>query len=253
MVGTRSESRTKGTEDAIARVRERLDRIDWYQTQELAPGLVTPGMFDLRPLVPRYGIPDDLTGARVLEVGTFEGFWAFELERRGAAVTALDIDRVQALDWPPRLRPDDDGVRGEGFALAREALGSSVERLGMSIYEATPERLGGGFDLVFCASVLIHLRDPMLALERMARLCRGRLILAEEYSRRLRLLPLAAAEFRAETPWMTWWRPSIRTWLSMVRVAGFHEVGRKARFTVPFRDRRGGVPHVVVHARGEAS
>ncbi len=58
--------------------------IDWYHTQELAPGLVTPGMFDLRPYVERYGLPASMEGMRVLDVGTFEGFWAFEMERRGA-------------------------------------------------------------------------------------------------------------------------------------------------------------------------
>ena len=224
-----SESSTvSGGDAAASRLRERLDDLGWYHTQELAPGVVTPGMFDLRPYVDRYGIPGDLSGMRALDVGTFEGFWAFELERRGAQVTALDVDSIQQLDWPPRLRPDADGRRGEGFELARDALGSSVERVGCSIYEPTPERLGGQFDLVFCGSVLIHLRDPMLALERMAALCRGRLILADEYSRRLALLPWAAAEFRGETPWSTWWRPAPRAWLAMVRCAGFEDV-RQAR------------------------
>jgi tRNA (mo5U34)-methyltransferase len=240
-----------GGPEGIQRLRARFDDIGWYHTQELAPGLVTPGMFDLRPLVRRYGIPADLSGKRALDVGTFEGFWAFELERRGARVTAIDVDRIQDLDWPPRLRPREDGRRGEGFQLAREALESSVERVGLSVYDATPERLGGTFHLVFCGSVLIHLRDPMLALERMAGLCRGgQLILAEEYSRRLAPLPFAAAEFRGETKWSTWWRPSIRSWLSMVRCAGFEDVRRHTRFVMRFRARRGGVPHVVIHARG---
>lgn len=237
-------------DDATAGLRERFEGIDWYHTQELAPGIVTPGMFDLRPLIDHYGIPGDLSGLRALDIGTFEGFWAFELERRGAQVTAIDVDSIQALDWPPRLRPAEDGRRGEGFLLAREALGSAVERVGISVYDATPERLGGTFDLVFCGSVLIHLRDPMLALERMAGLCSGRLILADEYSRRLGHLPLAGAEFRGETPWSTWWRPSIRAWLSMVRTAGFEDVRRTARFNMRFRGKRGGVPHVVIHARG---
>ncbi len=231
------------------RLREGLERIDWYHTQELAPGLLTPGMFDLRPYVGRYGLPDDLSGKRVLEVGTFEGFWAFELERRGADVTAIDVDRIQDLDWPPRLRPAEDGHRGEGFELVREALGSSVDRVGLSVYEATPERLGGSFDLVFCGSVLIHLRDPMLALERMAALCRGRLILTEEYSKRLSLLRLEAAEFRGATPYSTWWRPSVRAWLTMVRTAGFAEARAMGRFDMRFRELEGGVPHVVIHAR----
>jgi tRNA (mo5U34)-methyltransferase len=235
---------------AVERLRSRLGELAWYHTQELAPGIVTPGMFDLRPYVDRYGIPEDLSGARVLEVGTFEGFWAFELERRGAAVTALDIDTIQALDWPPRLRPAEDGRRGEGFELARAALESAVERIGLSVYDATPERLGGRFDLVFCGSVLIHLRDPMLALERMAALCGGKLILTEEYSRRLDLVPFAhGAEFRGETPWAVWWVPARRTWRSMVRCAGFDDVDERARFKMRFRDRRGGVPHVVIHAR----
>ncbi len=229
-------------------VSERLAEISWYHTQELGPGVVTPGMFDLRPYVERYGIPADLAGLRALDVGTFEGFWAFELERRGAEVVALDVDSIQDLDWPPRLRPAADGRRGEGFEVAREALDSDVRRVGLSVYDATAEALGGGFDLVFCGSVLIHLRDPMLALERLAALCRGRLILAEEYSRRLAWLPFGAAEFRGETPWSTWWRPSPRAWLAMVRCAGFEDVREHGRFRMRLREGRHSVPHVVVHA-----
>lgn len=242
---------TEAREEAVERLRSRFDEIGWYHTQELAPGLVTPGMFDLRPLVEHYGIPDDLTGIRVLEVGTFEGFWAFELERRGADVTAIDVDRIQQLDWPTRLRPTEDGRRGEGFELARDALGSNVKRVGASIYDATPELLGGGFDLVFCGSVLIHLRDPVLALERMADLCSGRLILCEEYSRSLARFPgTGLAEFRGESPWSVWWIPSPKAWLGMVETAGFVGPIERGRFSMRFRDGRGGVPHVVVHAQG---
>ena len=180
-----------------------------------------------------------------------DGFWAFELERRGARVTALDLDDPAALDWPPRLRragearaaEGADLAEGSGFEVAHRALGSAVERRTMSVYEATPEALGGPFDLVFCGSVLIHLRDPMLALERMAGLCRGRLVLAEEYSRKLGWVPrLKVAEFRGESPWMTWWRPSSRTWLAMVRCAGFEDVRVHSRFGLRFRDQRGAAP-----------
>jgi tRNA (mo5U34)-methyltransferase len=218
-------------------------------------------MFDHRPFVERYGLPTDLSGLRALDVGTMDGFWAFELERRGAQVIALDLDRPQDLDWPPRLRAAGEARMAEGAALAQDrgfqvahdALGSAVERRTASVYEATPEALGGRFDLVFCGSVLIHLRDPMLALERMAALCSGRLVLAEEYSRRLEWLPgLTAAEFRGETPWMSWWRPASRAWVAMVRCAGFEDVRRHARFALRFREARGGVPHAVIHARGAA-
>jgi tRNA (mo5U34)-methyltransferase len=238
-------TRGNAGDELRARVRE-LE--PWYHTLDLGGGVVTEGMFDLRPFVDRYGLPD-VVGKRVLDVGTFDGFWAFELERRGAAVTSIDLDRIQELDWPPRLRPAEDGSRGQTFQLAREALGSSVERIGCSIYEATPERLGGSFDLVFCGSVLIHLRDPMLALERMAGLCRGGLIIAEEHSRRLAPFRFVrGAEFRGDSPWSTWWIPTAATWVRMVHTAGFDGVREHGRFNMRFRAQRGGVPHVVIHA-----
>ena len=72
-----------------------------------------------------------------------------------------------------------DEPRGTGFRLAHEVYGSRVERVVCNIYDADPADLGT-FDLVFCGMVLIHLRDQLLALERIARLCRGTFITAEE-------------------------------------------------------------------------
>ena len=238
-----------------AALSERIAAVRWYHTLELAPGVVTEGFFDHRPYLAKYGLPADLSGQRAIDVGSQDGFWAFELERRGATVTALDVDRIQQLDWPPRSRPAGDEPRGDRFRFAAEARNSAVRWVGTSIYETAPEELGGTFDLVFCGSVLIHLRDPMLALERMAALCRDRLILAEEYSRLLERLPrISVAEFRGEGPHMTWWRPTTRTWLAMVRVAGFDEVCHHSRFRLAFsQERRQAVPHTVIHARGRAA
>ena len=159
---------------------ELLDRArghQWNHVLELAPGEVTDGWFDLRPHVRHYGLPARMDGMRALDVGTWDGFWAFEMERRGAEVVALDVDRVDQLDWPPRLRPESFPAepRGAGFELAKEILGSRVERVVCPIYDATPEELGT-FDVVLCGAVLIHLRDALLALERIAGLCRGTFI-----------------------------------------------------------------------------
>ena len=242
-------------EDLRALVAER----QWYHTLELAPGVVTPGLFAHTPHVDRYGLPADMSGLRALDVGSFDGFWAFEMERRGAQVTALDVDGPEELDWPRRLRalgaqaPNAQISQSTNFAIARGALDSAVERASLSIYHATPERLGT-FDVVFCGSLLIHLRDPVLALERMADLCSGRLVLGEAYSRRLDWIPrVKVAEFRGETPWMTWWLPTSRTLLAMTRCAGFEDVRLHDRFVLPFTQARGGVAHAVVHARGPAA
>jgi tRNA (mo5U34)-methyltransferase len=231
-------------------LRERARRISWYHTLELGPGVVTQGVFDLRPLVGRFGLPARLDGMRVLDVGTFDGFWAFEFERRGAAqVVALDLDGEEDFDWPPRRRSEAAGVLrpGAGFALAKEALGSRVERRIGSIYDADPAELGT-FDLIFCGMVLIHLRDQLLALERIARLCRGTFISAEEFDLATGLLPFPAARYRADRKAsVVFWQPSARTWRRMLCTAGFDQVRRHARFKV--RSTQGySVRHLVHHA-----
>src|SRR5438270_12929183 len=119
-----------------ADLRDEVRRYPWYHTLELAPDVVTEGMFDHRPVLDRYPLPADLTGMRCLDVATMDGFWAFEMERRGAAsVTAIDLDDPNELDWPASLRSsqkDLDETKAERFALAKRALGSNVERVVMS-------------------------------------------------------------------------------------------------------------------------
>jgi tRNA (mo5U34)-methyltransferase len=215
-------------------LRERVSQLGWYHTLELAPGVVTDGWFDLRPYVGRYGLPERMDGLRALEIGTWDGFWAFEMERRGAAeVVAIDLDDERELDWPPRRRPATfpERARGDGFRLAKEVLGSNVQRVVCNVYDADPADLGT-FDVVFCGMVLLHLRDQMLALERIARLCRGTFISAEEPDRLTSLLPFSAARYRADRD---------------AAVVFFDQVRRHADFSVP--SRRGfSVRHLIHHA-----
>ena len=232
-----------------AEFEQRVGDRSWYHTIELAPGLTTPGWFDLRPFVDRYGLPESMEGMRALDVGTWDGFWAFEMERRGAEVVALDLDDEEALDWPPRRRPANypAAARGDGFHLAAEILGSSVERVVCSVYDATPEDLGQ-FDLVFCGSVLVHLRDQLLAFERIANLCRGTFISAEAYDRPTSLLPFPVSRYFADRDSaVVFWLPSARTWGRMLWTAGFDEVRRQSRFIMRSQDGIK-IPHVVHHA-----
>lgn len=228
---------------------ERARQANWYHTLELSSGLVTHGMFDMRPYVARYGLPERMDGMRALDVGTWDGFWAFEMERRGAEVVALDLDDERKLDWPPRRRPAQfpSAPRGSGFRLAKAIYGSSVERVVLSIYDATPESLGI-FDLVLCGSVIIHLRDQLLALQRIAALCRGTFISAEEYDRLSDLIPFPVARYRANRPAdVVFWQPSRRAWRRMLWTAGFDSVVERGRFQM--RATAGyQVRHVIHHA-----
>src|SRR5688572_22496224 len=133
-----------GTGTATDDLHGRVQALQWYHDLELAPGLRTNGWFDMSEFVDHYGLPERMDGMRALDVGTWDGFWAFEMERRGAEVVALDLDDESRLDWPPRRRPAEFSPepRGSGFRLAHEILGSKVERVNLSIYDATPAELG---------------------------------------------------------------------------------------------------------------
>jgi tRNA (mo5U34)-methyltransferase len=163
-------------EDVDRELQDRVDAVTWYQTIELPGGVVTPGVFDHRPLVPHYGIPSNLAGARVLDVASSDGFWAFEFERRGAReVVSLDVGSNLDWDLPPELKLQlvaEGLVRrsDSGFEIAREALGSAVKRVEGSVYDLDPA-VHGSFDFVHCSDVLLHLANPFAALRALRRVC----------------------------------------------------------------------------------
>jgi len=103
--------------------------------------------------------------------------------------------------------------------------------------------------LVFCGSVLMHLRDQLLALERIASVSRDRFVLAEEYDRLTSLVPAALSRYRADRePAVIFWAPNVRAWKRMVWSAGFDEVSEHARLRIKVGT-KASVPHVVLHAR----
>ena len=226
-----------------ADLRERVAALPlWYHTIDLGNGVVTPGWFDLRPIVDRMPWPD-VRGKRCLDVGTWDGFLAFELERRGAAeVVATDIEDHASWDWPAPLRARGTAYleslagpeRGHGFALAREALGSNVERELISIYDLSPERLGT-FDVVVCGSLMLHLRDPMGALEAVASVCAGRFLSAEQIDLRTtvlhRRLPVAVVRPGDE---LQWWSFNSHAHAKMIEETGFAIERASRPYAIPF-------------------
>jgi tRNA (mo5U34)-methyltransferase len=159
---------------------ERVTQHDWWHTIELAPGVVTPGGWELRPTAAELPWPD-VRGKRCLDVGTADGFWAFELERRGAAeVVATDLP--SAFQQKARAR----------FELARELRGSRVVYEERDVYD-----LDGEYDVVFMGFVLQMVRDPLGALEAIRGVCRGHLLLLDTISLPLSLLPSPLARLDA--------------------------------------------------------
>jgi tRNA (mo5U34)-methyltransferase len=202
----------------------------WYHTIELPDGTVTRGTYDHRPLVPHYGLPDDLRGKRALDVGSWDGFWAFELERRGAEVTSVDLETFAELDLPPPLhefaseRPPHFSFR-TGIDIARRRLGSSLELVSSSIYDLEPDRVGM-FDFVHTGDILLHLRDPVLALQHLHSVTSGEALIADCFDPTLDEMGMGSGLTRYQGGWydVTWWMPALSTLCQMVTDAGFADV-----------------------------
>ncbi len=133
----------------------------WFQKIELFPGFYSPGWQDpAKDKLPYFGLPDDLRGMRVLDIGCAEGFFSFEAERRGAR-EVIGIDSFT------------DSVRR--FNIVKEARQSNATAFLMNVYDLEPRRLGT-FDLVLFYGVFYHLKHPQHALERIRSVCTGTLL-----------------------------------------------------------------------------
>lgn len=233
---------------------EGVNSLDWYHTITFPDGTVTRGMFDHRELVPHYGIPDDLSGKRVLDVATSNGFWAFEFERRGGEVVATDV-RASRWDWPVGAAAhqpadgDDRPLRVPQFDLAAEALGSRVTLRELSVYDLDPSEIGR-FDFVHTADLLIHLARPLDALRRIREVVAddGEFLLADAVD----------PEHLGDAPlvwyvggWQNveWSVPSVTALAQMVHDAGFEHVEVLRLYNLPAWDHERGHWRAVVRAR----
>lgn len=135
-----------------------FEGIHWHQKWEVFQGVWTPGGNPVADLCSHAGLPHDLRGKRVLDVGAWHGCFSFECERRGASeVVALSLESPQAV----------------GFPKLKEALGSRVEYVQESVYTLDRKTLGE-FDVVLFFGVLYHLRYPLLAIDKLRGVCRGK-------------------------------------------------------------------------------
>lgn len=130
----------------------------WFHTFALnaAHRLYTPGVArDHRYRVPYF--PDSFDGQRVLDVGTFDGFYAFLAEHRGAA-RVVAVDNEQYVAWV-KTRWGIELEGGQGFRAIAGLLDSHVEYLrGDALALADT---GDRFDVVVCFGILHRVENPL--------------------------------------------------------------------------------------------
>ena len=209
----------------------------FYQTIEL-PGVgVIPGSWDHRDAVDVFLGHVDFNQKSVLDVGPANGFFSFEMEKRGAEVTAIDLGEDSPWDVVPHPYSDEETLIANmrnnvrmvenAFWFAHKALKSNVRLVYGSVYDV-PSKIKE-VDIALMSNVLQHFRDPLLAIQRVAQVVTEVIVITETMwcedpafisSTSMRFIP------RAETPEAnhSWWEVSPSFVIELLKLLGFQEV-----------------------------
>jgi tRNA (mo5U34)-methyltransferase len=200
----------------LQRQRGELAKLGYYHSIELPDGGVIPGIQSLetqRARIAQFPIPEDLRGKRVLDIGAWDGWFSFEMERRGASVVAVDATK--------RTR----------FLEAKAMLDSKAEHVVADICYLTPRDIGY-FDIVLFFGVLYHLKHPMLALERVCELTTDLACIESFVTDEQPFGTVPTMEFYEGTQlagqFDNWVGPNISCLMAMSRTAGFARVDFKS-------------------------
>ena len=215
----------------------------WYHTFDLPGGGTTKGYYDLRGVAAKVPIPASLAGKRCLDAAACEGFWSFEMARRGAdEVVSVDLPDTAAQDWQGSVdekeRELGTGMANEHFFQIRDVLGlDTVERRDMNLYDINPQDLGT-FDYVFIGNVLVHLADPARALRALASVMRpgAELLSLESNSLVLSALspriPIGQLWNVDDQP--RWWTPNRAAHRRILHAAGYEVLEQGKHLFQPF-------------------
>lgn len=263
---------------------EKMGRADlknyyWYHTVDLANGLITPGTYDYREVLDVFQFPKDMKGMSVLDVGSATGFFAFEFERRGGDVTSLELPSIEDLDRFPgatfeqTARNIDNILKGletytaaelaglksrtetewyellmDGpFRFCHQTINSTVKRHYSRLYDLTPDI--GTFDLVFMGDVLCHTINPLLALSKVAALCRDTLIIAQDTGpyQETPVFHYVGGDHGVDT--VSWWVPNNLALEQILKKMGFSEVRVVGTNIGQYRPMGETFSRTIIHAR----
>jgi tRNA (mo5U34)-methyltransferase len=222
------------TENEIVHYKQKIDEygknVKWFHSLDLGNGLFTSGFATKEALEKRIRslqIPDDLTGMTFLDIGSWDGYYAFEAEARGASrVMATDYFCWVGAGWG----------RKDGFLLAREILGSKVEDKNIEVQDLSPATVGM-WDIVLFSGIFYHMRDPIQAMQAAASVASKCMIVEthidhDDMSQPLmRYVPRDPNLPLNETS--NYWRPNSAMILVLVKELGFNRVEHRIEIDPP--------------------
>lgn len=172
-----------------------INECGFYHAMDIPGYGVVGGIFDLRKGAREYLGNVDFKGKRVLEMGTASGFLCFYIESRGAEVVAYDLSENDLWDIVPfyncdyeqRVAERRESARklNNAFWLCHRALNSHAKVVYGTVYTIPGEI--GMVDISTFGAILLHVRDPFLALQNALRLTKETVIITSG----LRSIPLS--------------------------------------------------------------
>jgi len=223
----------------------------WFHSIDLGQGVVTPGrkkLEDLTNYVELMKLPD-VRGKSVLDIGTYDGWFAFHCERMGAArVVALDhyvweldtvtldamwkeanargtafeyqVDDYRHLARLPGKRP---------FDTAHRVLNSQVEAVHSDFMTMDTSALGT-FEVVLYLGVLYHEQHPLEAMRRLASvtaeggvcIIHTNTVVVPGYEDTALCEVLTGSQFHNDPS--NWWLVSKKALFDMCEMAGFKRI-----------------------------
>lgn len=196
-----------------SRLRAALDE-PWFHSFSFSNGLTIAGRDPSQQKLAALKLPD-LRGATVIDIGAYEGYFAFQCERLGAA-------RVVAVDRPVWLA--DDSAALEHFRLVHEMLDSSVQERIVSVEELHPD--DGIYDVALFLGVLYHAADMVGYLSRV-RAVTGHVAIIETLVDNWDVKRPSAAYYprgSVNNDGSNWWGPNRACVEDMLYRVGFNDV-----------------------------
>lgn len=205
----------------------------FYHTTDVPGYWTVEGEWDLRRGANEYLGSVSLKGKRVLEVGTASGFLCFHMESQGAEVVAYDLSQDYDWDVVPYAQYDyQQDVLGRrahirrlnnAFWFGHKAFNSKAKMVYGTVY-AIPEAIGL-VEISTFGSILLHVRDPFLALQNALRLTTETVIVTDVYPPGMpeQTSMYFVPSFQNTQPRETWWNLPPALIKSFIGVLGFEE------------------------------
>lgn len=214
------------------RIIDDINECYFYHTMDIPGHGLVKGNWDLRGKESEYLGHVDFQGKRVLEIGTASGHLCFSMEKMGAEVVAYDLSPKQDWDLVPYSGLDLQAYKSDrktqiqklnnGYWFAHKAFDSRAKVLYGTVYEIPAD--AGQFDIATFGCVLLHLRDPFLALQCVSAHVTDTIIVTDlapnEGDPMIRFLPNAATRAQPES----WWAISPELVSEYLQILGFEQI-----------------------------